>query len=477
MHRLPSRSVRPTLVTLLALVVGACASLPAPGHRQPAGMANRFQQVLDSIETAVSLEADEVATAPRIRLVVPPASFAMDRYVESSFHLSADAYVLVVAVDLDRRVRVLHPESPDESGFAASRESNRLTRFFAGFGSARTHGGSYYTRYDLAQRISPFGGGGVLLAIASDRPLQFDRLLGPDGDWDEQIMSRLVFDQTLSSAARALGRAVVLTGQDFNTDYTTFAGDRSLGAYAFASSRIDACGFSWGNSRLDSWYEDRGLGFAPTFDAVTRLVGFFQRDGQTFARYALGGCAGATYYDVPVGGRPQPVPPDSTASPDTSTKRQPRYPGAPRFPSVAGGGREVHVRLSPAERDGRERPLTASGLRFRNPGELPEAGERPADIRLAPRESGVSRVPQRTVERQQLPERTLEPRAERVREAQQVREAPAREAPAREATPQRETPQREPVQREPVQREPVQREPVHREPVERPSLPAAPTTP
>jgi hypothetical protein len=461
---LASRFPRLTLAALVA--AGGCASLPAPESSRSIPMATRFQQVLDSVKAVSALEADEVAAAPRIRLVVPPTSLAMDRYVESSFRVSSNAYVLVVAVDLDRRVRVLHPETPDESGFVASRDSKRLSRFFAGFGTASGYSdGSYLTRYDVSQRISPLGGGGVLLAIASDRPLQLDRLVGPNGDWDEQALARLVFDQSLPGAAHALGRATVLTGQDYNVDYTTFTGDRSFGSYAFAANRLDACdmAFGYGSSRSAYGY---GINDGPSRGPMTRFVGLYQRDGQTFARYAQGSCGGARYFDVPVSGVPRPVPPDSAATPDSSTKRQPIHPGGPRFPSVtvedgATAGREVHIRLEPSAADrGRERQVTAARLRFRNPDELPAAGERPADIRMAPRDPRVGRVPQREAAAQPMPVREPHARGEPIR-AEPVRVEPLRV---------------EPVRGEPVRAEPVRESPSRREPVERVPAPVAPTS-
>ena len=482
MPRLAFRSLPLICATLAA--AGGCASLPAPAT--PVGQVARFQQVLDSIQAASALEADEVASAPRIRLYVPPVGFRLDRYVETSFHLSGDAYVLVVAVDLDRRVRVLYPELPDGSGFAAQRESNRLPRFFAGFGTANVYGSrAYFSRYDITQRISPFGGGGVILAVASDRPLQFERLVGPDGYWDENELSQLVFDQTMPGAAYALGRSVVLTGQEYNVDYTTFTGDRSFAGYALAAYRLgDGCDLSSGLTRTSSYVY--GWNGVRTPSPMTRFVGLFQRDGQTYARYIQGGCAGASYYDVPVAGVPSPVPPDSTATPDTSTKRKPIHPGAPRFPSVtadggAAAGREVHVRLEPPVADhGRERPVVTTGLRFRTAGELPNAGDTETGVGQA-RESGLARVPQREVERHRLPERTLTPRPERVQEAQSreasVREANVREANVREQQPAREAPVREaPVREAPVREAPV-REVIHREPVDRAPTPAAPVTP
>ena len=189
-----------SLIALLVLT--GCVSVQMPGEPGTAVPAARYRQILDSIAVARSLGEEEVAAAPRIRLVVPPGALSMMRYVDASFHLSDDAYVLVVAVDLDRRVRVLYPESPDESGFAAKRSANRLTRFFAGFGAPRSGSQRYY---EVSNRISPFGGGGVLLAVASDRPLQLERLVGQDGDWDERELSRLIFEESLPSAAHSIG--------------------------------------------------------------------------------------------------------------------------------------------------------------------------------------------------------------------------------------------------------------------------------
>ena len=475
MQRLASRFLRRSSLTALVLVaMVGCVTVQQPGVRPQESAAIRYQRVLDSVALAVSLEADEVLTAPRIRLIVPPAALAMDRYVEASFNLSADAYVLVVAVDLDRRIRVLYPESPDESGFAARTSQNRLTRFFAGFGGGSANGyGTYLARYEATQRITPFDGGGVLLAVASDRPLQLDRLVGPDGEWSEEALSRLVYEQNLSGAAHAVGRAVVLTGQDYNADYRTFSGGRSFGAYSYAARSLDGCSFASGISRnnpladvYDSWF--RGSNYA---GSAVRFLGYFQRDGRTFARYLQGGCAGTSYYDVPVVS-PLPIPPDS-ARPDTSVQRKRRFPGARQFPSVASdsGGRMVPVRLSPSgARDiGRDRPVIASGIRFRHAEELPREAIRPASGRFTPREA-VARVPERAVERQQSPERRLEPRAEgarertpaKVREVQSTEVREAQPATVRDAPPP------------PTRDAPTRPVPVHREPAERAPTPGAP---
>ena len=197
MTRLASRYLCPSLVGVVLLA--GCASLPAPQSQRGEGAPARYQWLRDSVRLANSLEADEVPTAPRIRLVVPPSVYSGNQYVEASFQLSSDAYVLVVAVDLDRRVRVLYPETPEQSGFAARSNANRLSRFFAGFARPGRMS-AYETRYDATGRISPLGGAGVLLAVASDRPLQLERLLDASGEWDEAALMELVFDESLSGA-------------------------------------------------------------------------------------------------------------------------------------------------------------------------------------------------------------------------------------------------------------------------------------
>ena len=431
MHSLASRYRRRSLVGVIALA--GCVSVQPAASRRPDDAQTRYQRVLDSVAVASSLEGDEVATAPRIRLIVPPATYASTSYLEASFHLSEDAYVLVAVVDLDRRVRVLYPESPDQSGFAAKSNRNRLSRFFAGFGGSRW--GSV-SRYDVTQRNSPFSGEGVLLAVASDRPLQLERLIDADGDWDEHEFAQLLFDQSLGSAAHSLARAVVLTGQEYNTDYTTFNGGRTGSAHGtFAWNSFGGCGYGFGS--FGGYAGDDGIG--------TAFVGFYERGGRTYARYAQGGasCGRPIYYDVPVYSLPRPIPPVDTTSHD-STAATPRHrvPGAPRLPSVTSENvatpvsRRLAAPRPGAGADGRPHPPIVAGLRFR---QLRPTERQPSEGRPEPRSQ-----PERL-------ERPPEP----------VRQEPRQES--------RQEPRQEPVRSEPVRSQPVQRVPGHREPVTSPT--------
>ena len=423
------------------VVVSGCASVPRVPSARYETAPEAYARLRDSIDVARSLKPDEVVAAPRVRLVIPSATLATSQYVNAAFHLSADAYVLVVAVDQDRRLRVLFPESPQQSGFAAQKSVHRLPSFFAGFGHA-----GQASRIDAmysSQLISPVVGVGLLLAVASDRPLQLDRLLDESGEWDERTLQSLVYDQSLAGAAHALGRATVLTGQEYNVDYSTLGGSRMLNGYATLASRgFDACGYGSG-------FDGFGA-YVPTASS-TRLVGVFVRDGVRVARYSTGGsCGGASYFDVTVG--PAGLAPRDTARRD-STVRQMRPPKAGDVPREPSAPPRLSRRLEPSDAlDGvHDRPVVSSGVRFRRPDQLPAPGIRPLD--REPSSPERDDMPMRR--RPHDEERTTQPLAPRSGDQESVRSAPV----------QREPPRSEPVRSEPVRSEPVRSEPVRSEPV------------
>jgi hypothetical protein len=458
-----SRLTHRSLIGMLVLM--GCVSVQAPPAVRPDMPAARFAQILDSLSQAKELSEDEVLAAPRIRLHIPPLSYASTRYVESSFSVSDDAYVLVVAIDLDHRLHVLYPESPEQTGFAPRSAQHRLARLYAGLGGPAAGMLSRYEAQDyLTQRITPFSGGGVLLAVASDRPLQYDRLVGPGGGWDELALERIVFDQNLASAAHALARELVLTGQEYNTDYTTFSGRRVLSPYnALASSSFGACGYFDTFDALSYGTTYGGADGGP----ITRLVGVYRVGTRAFARYAtFSRCGRPTYYDVPMI-TPLPTRPDTTTRDDSSgTERRRLHPTGPRFPSVTADGANGSAhRLAPRDRrePGREQPVIVSGLRFRPPEQVPSEAGRLTRFE-APRvgDSPARRTPTSAEDGPSMRTgwtrdggRTAEP----VERAEPTRDAPARPEPRMEPRSEpRSEPRPEPVQREPVA-EPTQRVP------------------
>jgi hypothetical protein len=348
MHRPAPRSHHALLLSALALA--GCATVAAPTRRTESPYA-RFERIKDSLEAVAALGAaagdDDAGSAPRVSLFIPPAGYTMVNYVDAAFRVSDDAYVLVLTVDRDRRVRVLYPESPSESGFAERRAATHLTRFFGGFGSRP----SAYGSYDLSQRLSPFGAGGVLLAVASDRPLQLERLADGGGDWDAQRLEQLVYEHTMPAAAQSVARALLVPGQEFSTDYLTFGGSRTLDTYRSYASGFDACGSRYGFGPRAALHalDPLGLPGYGSAEPLTRFLGLLQRDGQTYARYVTGGgCSTPFFYDIPTAPRPAPAP-----QPADTIRRD----------SVATSGRWAMTR------DDRERspgtPAALSGLRFR----------------------------------------------------------------------------------------------------------------
>jgi hypothetical protein len=173
------------------------------------------------------------------------------------------------------------------------------------------------------------------------------------------------------------------------------------------------------------------------------------------------------YYDVPVP-TPVGVPRDTTHRDTTNTgKRPPHIPGAPRFPSVTGDNTTLR-RLAPSDARGadRERPVVASGLRFRRPEQLPVE---PTDRlgRFSPRdgEPFARRLPASSD-------------VERVRPTAHPRDEPSAARPVERVAPeQRQAPRSEPVRTEPAHIEPARSEPAPREPAPRESPPREPVHP
>ncbi|MEO7714177.1 MAG: hypothetical protein ABIV10_14770 [Gemmatimonadaceae bacterium] len=444
---------------VVLVVMTGCASVPRVPSARYENAGEAYARLRDSIDLVRSLKPDEVVAAPRIRLVIPSATLAASQYVNAAFHLSADAYVLIVGVDQDRRVRVLYPESPQQSGFAAYKSVHRLPSFFAGFGQSRQ--ASRFDAMYSSQRISPIGGTGLLLAVASDRPLQLDRVLDESGEWDEQALQRLVYDESLPGAAHALGRAMVLTGQDYNVDYSTFGGSRVLNGYGTLASRgFDECGY--GN----------GFDFGTYASASpTRLVGVFVRNGVRVARYATGGsCGGASYYDVTVG--PAGLTPRDTARRDSTVKqmRPPKSGDVPRNPNAPPA---LTRRLAPSDdmQTGvHDRPIVAAGVRFRRPEQMPAPGVRPLDGEPASSERDDMSMRRRP----HGDEQSTRPLAPSSGDQDIMRSAPVQREPVRSEPVRSEPVRSEPVRSEPVRSEPVRSEPARAEPVQRAPTPVIP---
>lgn len=169
--------------------------------------------------------AASVSSEPKGRVedntvqIITPRVVRDDKYVEAAFRVKKDSYVAVFALDYDGRARVLFPASPDDSGRARANTEYQLPKFFAGLGAAR------FAMYRGGQSGAALAqSGGLIYAVASERPLQLRRLSNESGQWNEPLIEHLTWSVTYKGVASAVGRALVPDGQDFDTSVSGFNG-------------------------------------------------------------------------------------------------------------------------------------------------------------------------------------------------------------------------------------------------------------
>jgi hypothetical protein len=416
---LPSR----WLLLVIASLAG-CATVHPRGATDESP-AQRYLRIRDSVDALASAAGGGVQpqSRPRIHLVVPTGVLPASRYVDASFRVSEDAYALVVAVDLDRRVRVLYPDVPDAGGFVRAGASVSLERVFAGFGSRLPS--ITDSRFDHLP-------GGLLFAIASARPLQLQRVTSPDGEWDEQALIGLLDASTPSTAVYQLGRGLTLTGQEFATDKSSMRGS-GFPTVASALASYGTCGGGF------DYFADREAYFYDVRRQYLPLVTYFVQDNQVYARYQYAGRCGEPRYTAPVPIGPAPAPLDTTRR-DTTGLNQP----APYTPS----GKRIAKDLGVDAGEAREHraPQTIPGLR------LAPADARPvtAARRWEPSEEDGGRTtrgqpraePVRTEPVHREPTRVEPDRAVPAR-AEPTRVEPTRAEPGRWESPRSESPRSE----------------------------------
>lgn len=162
--------------------------------------------------------------APVIRLSTSLGSSVVSNYIEPSIMLSEDAYVFAISVDVDRSIRVLHPDFPGLSVKMTSRKELHLPNFFAGYGepSGSTSGryaSSAYDGYDPGYTDAR----GTVIALASRKPFNLAAVT-VGGDWDVAELRRLVNGRDPHAAASALARYIGAKGEPIGRDVLRFAG-------------------------------------------------------------------------------------------------------------------------------------------------------------------------------------------------------------------------------------------------------------
>ncbi len=403
------------ILGLAVPLVAGCVSAGVTSSRvqyQP----EDFARLRDSVEAVAAQRAGE----PRVHIITP-AILGARRFVESAFRVNEDAYVVVVAVDYDGFARVVFPESPTQSGFARANVVYQLPEFFAGFGAQRfsSFAGSHFSA------LSPSFGrtSGLIFAVASERPLQLQRLATDDGAWDEYAIERLLWARSFNSGAYALGNALSLTGQRFDTEFSGFTQGHGRPSYMFAQLNSRACDAA-SRSLYDEYYQP----------AETRSITYVAIGGIKFARIeTFDACSGQTSYQLlPMGPVPpaRALPADSTRADSSGESRiaRSRYVGAPVDSAssverpVARRGTIGRAGDEPTESSFR-RPMIDRTLRFLPPERVRDDGR----IRGSEAER-----PQEDITRERQVRRAAEERERRTKPPRQSSsEPPARAEPSR----------------------------------------------
>jgi len=198
-------------------VAGGCAAAP---RTDSAGALTRALRISPaSSMTATTQQATKVLPPPLVVLT----GHRVGTYFEGRVMVGENAHVVVVGVDLDRRLRVLFPASPLASGFIPAKSPLQLPAFYPRMGSPTTavNVGLPADQSSLDHRslTAEFGRTGSIVAIASRAPLDFSAFTTKDGDWNLQALRRAVLEGSVSDAVAVLGGAVTAPGQAFGDDH------------------------------------------------------------------------------------------------------------------------------------------------------------------------------------------------------------------------------------------------------------------
>jgi hypothetical protein len=224
--------------------------------------------LLCALASASSAQEKARQRAPFIRIDSENGAGVVSSYVRPTIHVSEDAYVFAVMMDLDGRIQVLHPDFPGISVRVQSRNQLRLPNFFAGFNDQR-----YGSRYGFAS-YNGYGGvvdtRGTVIALASRAPFNLE-LIEADGDWDMVEIRQLIEGRLPAAAAQLLARYLGAKGEPIGRDFMRFAGQRqnyyASNAYMGCTSYAAGYGYRGGSffGGFARYEELRALGLRPVF--------------------------------------------------------------------------------------------------------------------------------------------------------------------------------------------------------------------
>jgi hypothetical protein len=426
--------------------------------------------VLGIVLLAASAASAQKVTRPRAPFVhvYSRAGDVASNYVEPAIEVGEEAYVFVVAIDLDGRVQVLHPEFAGLSVRIREHRELQLKNFFAGYDrrEGRTYSGS--------ASYSGYNGGyadddtrGVVIALASRAPFNFGPIYSGN-DWNLAAIRSLIDGRSATVAARNLAHYIGAKGEQIGQDFMRFAGGRDS-RYAYVPDAFfSECDLSYA-------YGLGGNAVSVNRQRTLDRIAYLQSKGQNISVVGYDVCGrpiiaygrvGSGTPRIPTGRVPHGFPRDTTVFPKTQG-----IPATGAFPRARSAGT---IPSAPRTSASEERPAELRVI-YGEPGRRAEPQPQSAEpVYAQPRMPRVEQTPapsQAPAAPRNEPRVINEPAQGSFGSSRRREEAPAPQPRIIEPP--------TPVQREqPVQRsEPVQREvpPPRSEPAPR-AQPAQPPT-
>jgi hypothetical protein len=332
-------------------VAGACAST-APSTSRFATSPEPQYEHLTPAEFAArqdSAQAQQIAneTGPGASIRAEFSTVSGMRRVVASFHVDADAYVLIGHIDADGILRVAFPLEPGDDGFVRGNRNYYTPEFFAGFADEYRYRAQQPGFRYAARPIDSYDGSlGYAFIIASWRPLRFDQFQ-TDGRWDSFELADEKYMNDPRPAIYEL--ASLLAGQNreaYTVAFAKYTTTMPLAGYGGSSAFAFGQG---GDLAFCQGFGQAGFGFSNLWFSSVVPVGFdnawgypsaFYSQGQYFFYDDLAGCYrsanSAGYYRPYYGfgriaaGGPGQVP----VTPIRGLKPRDRSPSVPQAPAI-----------------------------------------------------------------------------------------------------------------------------------------------
>ena len=204
------------------------------------------------------------------------------RQANAVFRVEQPAYVMVAHLGGDGVIRVLFPDDSRSSGYVPARRYFRTETFRGDYDANPSYWfmrpvmmrgtGARYHSYDGQ-------GHGFVFMIASNRPLQFERV-SESGYWND--LEVRAYERTLDPRQSIRQFAdYVAGGVKYTLDYATSSSSHAL--HNFAQERVDCAMLSFGGFAMAPWYL---LGTGSYLSSLYGMNGL-QRCGRSNARATL----------------------------------------------------------------------------------------------------------------------------------------------------------------------------------------------